>query len=370
MRVFASLNASGMRLDPWELVMSTFYSHCDSDIHRSRVKQLFEVTLSAAYDVKHSSSKDSYLRSYWIGFHRFTQMEDLFDEYNDHLDAMCKKDPASIMPLLSLMSNSLEIYRACDEPNRFKGNNGSTDFGFLYPLKLVGDKMSRSILLAAHHILTESGPAARLDGLKRLVFAFEKLRMRLHFCKMPAAKFERPFSKLAIGISKGEYGTDPIELEKNVYKFLGSLDGLPTKDALRMGVKQYEFDDKRVCQFILSKIQHSMQYGAQGRLLMYQFIPEMNSAGFQFAKGIKLESKDWSTTVQQRHGFKSSDQFDQLINSIGNAYLVNPGGQNIAMSLTINQGPPISQLTASDLLIRREALVDEAVDIWHFSTLG
>ena len=370
MRVFASLNASGMRLDPWELVMSTFYSHCDSDIHRSRVKQLFEVTLSSAYDVKHSSSKDSYLRSYWIGFHRFTQMEDLFDEYNDHLDAICKRDPAAIMPLLSLMSNSLEIYRACDDPNKFKGNNGATDFGFLYPLKLVGDKMSRSILLAAHHVLSESGPAARLDGLKRLVFAFEKLRMRLHFCKMPAAKFERPFSKLAIGISKGEYGTDPIELEKNVYKFLGSLDGLPTKEALRMGVKQYEFEDSRICQFILSKIQHSMQFGAQGRLLMYQFIPEMNSAGFQFAKGIKAESKDWSTTVQQRYEFRSEEQFKQLINSIGNAYLVNPGGQNIAMSLTINQGPPIGQLTASDLLIRREALVDEAVEIWHFSTLG
>lgn len=370
MRVFASLNASGMRLDPWELVMSTFYSHCDSDIHRSRVKQLFEVTLSSAYDVKHSSSKDSYLRSYWIGFHRFTQMEDLFDEYNDHLDAICKRDPAAIMPLLSLISNSLEIYRACDDPNKFKGNNGATDFGFLYPLKLVGDKMSRSILLAAHHVLSESGPAARLDGLKRLVFAFEKLRMRLHFCKMPAAKFERPFSKLAIGISKGEYGTDPIELEKNVYKFLGSLDGLPTKEALRMGVKQYEFEDSRICQFILSKIQHSMQFGAQGRLLMYQFIPEMNSAGFQFAKGIKAESKDWSTTIQQRYEFRSEEQFKQLINSIGNAYLVNPGGQNIAMSLTINQGPPIGQLTASDLLIRRETLVDEAVEIWHFSTLG
>jgi hypothetical protein len=268
------------------------------------------------------------------------------------------------------MSNSLEIYRACDEPNKFKGNNGSTDFGFLYPLKLVGDKMSRSILLAAHHVLSQSGPAARLDGLKRLVFAFERLRMRLHFCKMPAAKFERPFSKLAIAISKGEHGSDPIELEKNVYKFLGGLDGLPTKDALRMGVKQYEFEDNRSCQFILSKIQHSMQYGAQGRPLMYQFMPEMNSAGFQFAKGIKLESKDWSTTVQQRYGFKSSDQFDQLINSIGNAYLVNPGGQNIAMSLAINQGPPIGQLTASDLLLRRDALIDEAVEIWHFSTLG
>jgi hypothetical protein len=103
---------------------------------------------------------------------------------------------------------------------------------------------------------------------------------------------------------------------------------------------------------------------------MYQFMPEMNSAGFQFAKGIKQESKDWSTTVQQRYGFKSSDQFDQLINSIGNAYLVNPGGQNIAMSLAINQGPPIGQLTASDLLLRRDALIDEAVEIWHFSTLG
>jgi len=370
MRVFASLNASGMRLDPWELVMSTFYSHCETEIHRARVKQLFEVSLAAAYDVKHSGSKDSFLRSYWIGFHRFSQMEDIFDEYNDYLDAICKKDSAAIMPLLSLMSSSLEIYRACDDPNRFKGNNGATDFGFLYPLKLVGDKMSRSILLAAHHILSQSGPAARLDGLKRLVFAFEKLRMRLHFCRMPAAKFERPFSKLAIAISKGELGSDPIELEKNVYKFLGSLDGLPTKDALRMGVKQYEFEDNRVCQFILSKIQHSMQYGAQGRPLMYQFMPEMNSAGFQFAKGIKLESKDWSTTVQQRYGFKSSDQFDQLISSIGNAYLVNPGGQNIAMSLAINQGPPIGQLTASDLLLRRDALIDEAVEIWHFSTLG
>jgi len=370
MRVFASLNASGMRLAPWELVTSTFYSHSTTDIHRNRVKQLFETALSAAYDVKQSNSKDSFLRTYWVGFHRFAHMEDLFDEYNDYLDVACKKDPASIMLLMNQLLNALELYRGCDEPNTFRGNNKATDYSFLYPLKLVGDKMSRSILIAAHKILSESGPDERIDGLKRLVFAFEKLRMRLHFCKMPAAKFERPFSRLAIGISKGEFGANPLELERNVYKYLGNLDGLPTKDALRMGVKQYEFEDNKACQFMLSKIQHSMQYGVQGRLLMHQFVPEMNKAGFQFAKGIKLEPKEWSSTVQQRYGFKNSEQFDQLINSIGNAYLVNPGGQNIAMSLKINQGPPIGQLTASDLLIRRDALVEEAIDIWHFTTNG
>jgi len=370
MRVFASLNASGMRLDAWELVMSTFYSHCTTDFHRSKVKQLFEISLSSAYDVEHSSSKDSYLRSHWIGFHGFSHMEDLFDEYNDHLDKICKKDPNSLMPLLGLMSNSLEIYRACDEPSRFKGNNGSTDFGFLYPLKLLSDKISRANLMAASHILTESGPEARLDGLRRLVFAFERLKMRLHFCNMPAGKLERPLSKLAIEISKGELGSDPVEIEKNVYKSLGSLDGLPTKDHLRERLKAYKFDEKKVCQFILSKIQHSMQYGEQGRPLMYQFIPEMNKAGFQFAKGIKLEANEWSTSVQQRYQFKSADQFNQLIDSIGNAYLVNPGGQNIAMSLAINQGSPIGELTAHDLLIRRDELADIAVNIWHFSTLG
>ena len=373
MRVFASLNASGMRLDPWELVMSTFYSHSSTDIHRNCVKTLFESgknSLSAIYNSEQSGSKDSFLRSYWIGFHKFAHMEDLFDEYNNHLGDITRRNPNALMEMLPRMMSSLEIYRACDDPNRFKGNNFLTDYGFLYPLKLIGDKMSRSILLAANNAMAEADPSARIDALKRLAFAFEKLRMRLHFCKMPAAKFERPFSRLAIGIAKGEYGNEPETLEKGVYKFLSTLDGLPTKDGLRMGIKEYSFKESRICQLILSKIQHSMQFGAQAKPLMYQFVPEMNNAGFQIAKGIKLDSKDWSTTVQLRYGFRNSDQFEKLIDSIGNAYLVNSGGQNIAMSLAINQGPPIGELTASDLLTRRDALVDEAVEIWHFSTLG
>jgi hypothetical protein len=74
--------------------------------------------------------------------------------------------------------------------------------------------------------------------------------------------------------------------------------------------------------------------------------------------------------VQQRYGFRNQTQFEDLIDSLGNAYLINSGGQNIAISLAINQGAPISELTADDLIARRETLVDEAVNIWHFSTLG
>jgi hypothetical protein len=123
-------------------------------------------------------------------------------------------------------------------------------------------------------------------------------------------------------------------------------------------------------QLILSKIQYAKQHGPSAKASFFQYVPKMNKAGYQITKGIKLEAKDWSTTVQQRYGFRNQTQFEDLIDSLGNAYLINSGGQNIAISLAINQGAPISELTADDLIARREALVDEAVEIWHFSTLG
>jgi len=374
MRVFASLNASGMRLDPWELVMSTFYSHCATDIHRTRVKQLFEGeknSLSSIYTTRQSGSKDSFLRSYWVGFHRIAAMEDVFDEYNDYLDKATKKNPNEIMEMLSRMLRALEIYRACDEPNDFKGINGATDYGFLYPLKLIGDKMSRSALMTANHLMLNMGQSERIDTLMRLSFAFERLRMRLHFCQMPANRFDRALSKLALAILNGELGDNPENIEKNTYKTLVALDGLPSQAKLRSDLKAYRFEDSsRMSQLILSKIQYARQYGPSAKATFYQHVPKMNKAGYQITKGIKLEAKDWSSAVQQRYGFRNQAQFLDLIDSIGNAYLINSGGQNIAISLAINQGSPISDLNADELLARRDILVDEAVDIWHFTTLG
>ena len=374
MRVFASLNASGMRLDPWELVMSTFYSHCTTDIHRTRVKQLFEGeknSLSSIYTTKQSGSKDSFLRSYWVGFHRMAAMEDVFDEYNDYLDKATKKNPNEIMEMITRMLRALEIYRACDEPNDFRGINGATDYGFLYPLKLIGDKMSRSALMTANHLMLNMGQNERVDTLMRLSFAFERLRMRLHFCQMPANRFDRALSKLALCILNGELGDNPETIEKNTYKILGALDGLPSQAKLRSDLKAYRIEDSsRMSQLILSKIQYARQYGPSAKATFYQHVAKMNKAGYQITKGIKLEAKDWSSAVQQRYGFRNQTQFLDLIDSVGNAYLINSGGQNIAISLAINQGSPISDLNADELLARRDILVDEAVDIWHFTTQG
>lgn len=374
MRVFASLNASGMRLDPWELVMSTFYSHCSTDIHRTRVKQLFEGeknSLSSIYTPKQSGSKDSFLRSYWVGFHKMAAMEDIFDEYNDHLDKSSRRNPNEIMEMLARMLRALEIYRACDEPNDFRGINSATDYGFLYPLKLIGDKMSRSALMTANHLMTNAGQEQRIETLMRLSFAFERLRMRLHFCQMPANRFDRALSKLSLSILNGELGNDPEIIEKNAYKIIGALDGLPSQAKLRSDLKAYRVEESsRMSQLILSKIQYAKQHGPSAKASFFQYVPKMNKAGYQITKGIKLEAKDWSSAVQQRYGFKNQTQFEDLIDSLGNAYLINSGGQNIAISLAINQGAPISELTADDLIARRETLVDEAVEIWHFSTLG
>lgn len=368
MRVFASLNSSGMRLDPWELVMSTFYSHSKNDIHRNRVKHFFEGdvnSLSSIYTSDQSGSKDSFLRSYWVGFHRMAAMEDIFDEYNDYLDKAVKNNPNEIMQMLSQMIRALEVYRACDQPNDFKGINSATDYSFLLPLKLMGDKMSRSALMTADNLMSNLAQNNRTDTLMRLAFVFEKMRMMLHICQMPANRLEKPLSKIALSILNGEMGKSPESIERNVTKFLGSLESLPTKEKLRNDLKLFKIlDGNRICQFILSKIQHSIHYGVQAKPLMYQYVPKINRAGFQFMKGINLNTKDWSASVQERYKFKSREQFEQLIDSLGNAYLINPGGQNISMDLTINKGTPIGHLNADDILARRDLLVDEAVNIW------
>jgi hypothetical protein len=249
-------------------------------------------------------------------------MEDVFDEYNDYLDKATKKNPNEIMEMLSRMLRALEIYRACDEPNDFKGINGATDYGFLYPLKLIGDKMSRSALMTANHLMLNMGQSERIDTLMRLSFAFERLRMRLHFCQMPANRFDRALSKLALGILNGELGDNPENIEKNTYKTLGALDGLPSQAKLRSDLKAYRIEDSsRMSQLILSKIQYARQYGPSAKATFYQHVPKMNKAGYQITKGIKLEAKDWSSAVQQRYGFRNQAQFLDLIDSIGNAYL-------------------------------------------------
>ncbi len=366
MRVFASINASGTKLESWELVMSAFYSHGTSQEATDRTENFFEgeknslATAFASTDASDSDSmRNEFLRSHWISAHGHILKDDLFDAYNDELS----KNPKNHENYIQELERSLRAYRAFNDYKYSHPTSGVIPFEFLQTLNSLQAKLSRPALLAVASLFEDADELE--DAMQRAAFVFEKLHLRWKICNLRANSIEHPLAELAKKISKGSLGKTPKQVEAGIIAELKKLKDAPTReDFIDNLMLRDMFREAKVSKAIASRIHHALKHpSSSNRALDYKHIP-LVTAGYTLEKGIKLKHTQYDDTVRVGYGFKDEDQFKELINSLGNAFLA-PNGR-INTNLEFNGKLQISMLDAKTLKARCEELADIAADVWHF----
>jgi hypothetical protein len=374
MRVFASINASGTRLEPWEVIMSAFYSHGPSEVSTKRVEAVFEsdtysITKVLGGDKADDAAINNGLRTYWLTTQRFARMDDLFDEFNDRLGkADAKKDWHTDM--LKEIYASIPFLRAFDAPSRGAKSRvkpyDSYDLEFIHPLTVIlKDKLARPILLGTI-LRTLDDHDNAIDALQRVSFALERARMRLVMCRLGANFIEKPYSTFAIDVRKGKFGEKAADIEAETYKFLKTLKGFPGKDELRSAFRKYDaYEKNRQTKMMASRMQEALEY-PQNKERWYTYAPTPGTKDFEIAPGILLPDDSVSEDRAKNMGFSSPAAVDQFVRSLGNVFILPEGNVNIPPSNKFNGGIVLSKFDERKVKERRDALVELALDIWHF----
>ena len=367
MRVFASINASGTKLESWELVMSAFYSHGTTEAATRRTEDFFEgskhslATAFASTDASESDAmKNDFLRSHWISLNGHISKDDLFDAYNDELS----RDPSQHEIFIRQLEKSLRTYRAFNDYKYSHPDAGVISFDFLQTLNSLQAKLSRPALLAVASLFDDSEELK--DAMARAAFTFEKLHMRWKICNLRTNSIDHPLAELAKKISRGALGRTPKQLSDGILAELKKLKDSPTREDL---VDNFMLRDMtretKLSKAIASRIHHAIKHPtASNRLLDYQHIPLLTGGGYTLEKGIKLMINQYVESTHQGYGFRDEDQFRDLVYSLGNTFLAQNG--RINTSLEFNGKFAISRLDAKIIKARCEELAEIAADIWHF----
>jgi len=365
MRVFASINASGTKLEPWELVMSSFFSY-GGDAGAESTQAFFEgprqsmaTVLSDTKPEIADANKNDFLRAHWISQNGHISKDDLFDCYNDLLSA----NPTAHSELLAALDRSLRCYGSFSSYAYSQVGGAKLDFQFLHTLGCLGAKLPRPALIATASLFDDQDELT--EAMQRVAFVFEKLHMRWKICDLRTNTIDKPLAQIARHIAKGELGRTPSDLEAGVYgKIAELIKAGPSRHELIVGFKARNmFKEIRLSKAIASRINFAMQHpGKAGRKVDFTHIPNV-TGGYSCEKGIKLLVNEYDTGIN-KHGFSDKQQFIGLIDSLGNAFLA--ASNKIVPSIPMNDGYKITTLTAKELGERRDALADLAADIWHF----
>jgi len=366
MRVFASINASGTKLENWELVMSCFYSHGSSELATKRTEAFFEGdrhSLATAFSSKTDATesdaeKNDFLRSHWISMNGHIQKDELFDCYNDLLS----NDPKSHEKCILSLEKSLRIYKSFKDYRYSHTTTGVIDFSFLHTLNSLKAKLCRPALIAVASLFDDADELT--EAMKRVAFVFERLHMRWKICSLGTNSLEKPIAEIAKLISTGSFGRTPNEIEDNLIFKLKDLKQSPRREDL---VDCFMLRDMTreipLSKAIASRIQHALKFtGKANRALDFQYTP-MVSGGYTLEKGVKLMINEYDKSVRYELGFRDNEQFRELIYSLGNTFLATNG--RIATNLEFNNCT-ISSLNAKLMKNRCEELAEVAADIWHF----
>ena len=366
MRVFASINASGTKLESWELVMSAFYSHGTSQKSTDRTENFFEGernSLATAFQSTDASVSDGmrneFLRSHWISENGNIPKDELFDAYNNELS----RDPKLHDKLIDGLEKSLRAYKAFHDYKYSHPSSGVIAFEFLQPLNNLQAKLSRPALLAVASLFEDADELE--DAMQRAAFVFEKLHLRWKICDRRTNSIDTPLAELAKKISRGTLGKTPKQVEAGIIAELKKLKDAPSRNEFIDNLMLRDmFREAKVSKAITSRIHHAIKHPSNAnRALDYKHIP-LVTAGYSLERGIKLKPSDYDDTVRVGYGFKDEEQFRELISSLGNVFLAANG--RINPNLEFNGKHQISSLNAKTLKSRCEELAEIAADVWHF----
>lgn len=371
MRVFASINAGGTKLEPWELIMSAFYTHGPTEEQQKAVQLVFEHDTRSISKLlggkdQDDSSINNGLRTYWLATQRFTRMDDLFNEFNEalaHAEKPVKFHQSTLLQILFCTPLLKGFESASDDVSCI--NRKSYNMSCVHPLTVaMKDKLARPILLSTL-LHFKDDPTQAFDALKRVTYALERARMRLIICKYGANFIEKPYSNLAVEIYRGKHKGSPEQLEEVVYNYLKGISGFPSGDELESAFTRFNpfGRDQKLARVIASRLNDAIREPDK----IYNFFkitPPTDNTQFKIVKGLKFPG-DADDEDAAQLGFKSLADLEILSNSLGNLFLASPETDEVDSAFELND-LDTSELDQEKIKERRDSLAELARRIWHF----
>lgn len=376
LRVFASLNAGGTKLEPWELIMSAFYTHGPSKQQQEATQLVFEhdrFSITKQLGTKdEDSGVNAGLRTYWLATRRIVSMDALFDEYNNELATagdIAKTHTALLQEIMELVpilkgfaDSSGEVYM----PNC---GNFPIDLRPTFPLFVaLGDTLSRSVLLATINTLRKQGKLDEAnDAVLKVSFAMERARMQTAACRLTANFIDTPFSNLAVAINAGKAGKTADSIEDFVYKALRNNDGFPDRTSFELALSKFNpLQSKDLANVFASRLQFALRNPKKPGF-WYTNVPIKDDPDFGGVPVLNLKLKDLDESDARKLGFSSLARLTELYKSLGNLLATTtPADGAPDMSLELNKGVKPSEMDESALLDRRDQLAELACRIWSF----
>jgi len=365
MRVFASINASGTKLEPWELVMSAFYSHAPNASATKATENFFESGPSSIAQVladkdrgEEDSKKNELLRSHWIATNGYISKDDLFDGYNDYLS----EDSTHHGIAIGNLSRSLRCHRAFTD-FKYRHPSGLLDFEFLAPLHILNAKLCRPALIATANLYDD--PRELQEALQRVAFFFEKVHMRWKVTDKRANTIDRPLASIARMISAKELGKDPRDLVNNIARVFRELvPTQPTKAELILGFQAHNMTKElRLGNVIFQRLAYAHDHpNSSDRLIDHKFVPKFDTIS-RYKKGIDLMINQYDIGITE-YGFRDRQHFIDFIYSLGNTFAIS--AQKFDDKAEVNKGYKISEIDAEKIELRCKELAEVAANIWHF----
>jgi len=353
-KIFKSLNATGMPLEDDELIKSAFYMHAKlSPAARVIVQDLWEGEIGICSTFDKSSLRCRFLRSFWLSSQSFLRGDALFDAYNKWAQeqVLALGAEKAFKEINDIMGRNLAAYAKMEE--------ALEEFSFLKVQNSMGSVMFRTVLLAVHDLMFNGTASKRIAAVKRVGFVLETVLVRMSVCGQTTNTLEKSVSDLAISIRKGTLGMDPDTLEKEVRKFFQRQQvNVPRDQVFKTMFVSSIVEKGRNKKWlpIFYRLNYALKFpGARGSI--YADTP--NFTGWK-AEPVKVPLESPSTSYCKELGFRNGQDYLAAVSSPGNFMIVTSDGDN----LPVNKGISPKSADAEGIADRNERLADLAAEIW------
>ena len=354
-KIFESLNASGMPLEEDELIKSSFYMHAKVDGYaKDRVQELWEGKRGSISSVLTTSARRSrFLRSYWLSNHRFVRKDGLFDAYNHWIVGSVAQAGASkaFKEVCAHIERSLHVYSDMER--------AAPGYEFMKVQNSMGATMFRTVLLAVYDLMHEGAEVQRIESVKRVGYVLETVLVRMSVAGQTTNVLEKSVSDLAIKIRAGELGMGADMLEAKVRKFFQQQHlGIPT-DALFSSAfvsSSLEGGKSRKWLPIFYRLNRGLKY-PNSIASMFKDNPDfadwtIRSVRAPFEAPALSHCKDL--------GFKGVNDYFASLNSPGNFIVETETGDDLSINMKFSQ----HSADANGISDRNDALAALAVKVW------
>ncbi len=353
-KIFKSLNATGMPLDEDELIKSAFYMHAKlSPGARGTVQDLWESRDGICNVFTKSSLRCKFLRSFWLSSQSFVRGDDLFDAYNKWAQEKVAKlgADAAFKEISATMGRNLVAYA--------KMEDAADEFSFLKVQNSMGAVMFRTVLLGVHDLMLDGAVNKRVEAVKRVGYVLESVLMRMSVCGQTTNTLEKSVSDLAISIRNGSMGMDPESLEKEVRKFFQRQQlSVPRDQAFKAMFVSSVVEKGRNKKWVpvFYRLNYALKFpGARSNI--YADRPDF--VGWT-VEPVKVPIESPSNTYCKDLGFRNGQDYLAAVSSPGNFVVKSSNGDDFA----VNKGISPKSADAEGIADRNERLADLAAEIW------